>query len=298
MKRLLNIDGGGIRIYFSLLILNYIEKRTNKRIIDLFDFYAGVSASSIILAALLTKYTVDEMLVLFKEISKNIFYKSIYYTITSGFGFFYSKYPDTNINYELEKLLGDEKISAVKKPLIILTYDLVNTKSKNFHSYKNSDYKLWEVVRSSTAAPTYFPPYKMDEFMLIDGGVVTNNLSEYIFINALDYYGPQEEFFQVSIGTGTYTRKFDYPPSGLWSWGSSIIDVFFSATSTYEMNTLNKISKFEKLKSFYRIDINLEQPISLDDYNSFDTIEEIFNKWLENNKNYLDTICDELEKLT
>ena len=64
------------------------------------------------------------------------------------------------------------------------------------------------------------------------------------------------------------------------------------------MNTLNKISKFEKLKSFYRIDINLEQPISLDDYNSFDTIEEIFNKWLENNKNYLDTICDELEKLT
>jgi hypothetical protein len=298
MKKLLNIDGGGIRIYFSLLILNYIEKRTNKKIIDMFDFYAGVSASSIILAALLTKYSVEEMLVLFKDISKKIFYKSYFYTITSGFGFFSSKYPDTNVNYELEKLLGDEKMSSVKKPLIILTYDLVNTKSKNFHSYKNNDYKLWEVVRSSTAAPTYFPPYKLDEFMLIDGGVVTNNLSEYIFINALDYYGHDEEFFQVSIGTGTYNHKFDYPPSGLWSWGSSIIDVFFSATSTYEMNSLNKISKFEKLKSFYRIDINLTNPISLDDYNSFEMIEEIYNKWLENNKNYLDTICDELEKLT
>jgi len=45
MKRLLNIDGGGVRVYFPLLILDYIEQKTGKNILDLFDYYAGVSAS-------------------------------------------------------------------------------------------------------------------------------------------------------------------------------------------------------------------------------------------------------------
>ena len=58
MKRLLNIDGGGVRVYFPLLILDYIEQKTGKNILDLFDYYAGVSASSIILSGLLTKYSV------------------------------------------------------------------------------------------------------------------------------------------------------------------------------------------------------------------------------------------------
>ena len=30
------------------------------------------------------------------------------------------------------------------------------------------------------------------------------------------------------------------------------------------------------------------------DYNSFDQMDLIYNKWLETNKEYLDKICDEL----
>jgi patatin-like phospholipase/acyl hydrolase len=81
MKKLLNIDGGGVRVYFPLLILNYIEKKTNKKIIDLFDFYSGVSASSIILAGLLTNYSVEEIIKKFKTLSAQIFYKSYLYSI-------------------------------------------------------------------------------------------------------------------------------------------------------------------------------------------------------------------------
>ena len=303
MKRLLNIDGGGIRIYLSLLILKYIEGQTNKKIIDLFDYFAGVSASSIILAGLLTRYSVDEMIIIFKDITNKIFYKSYYYSITSGFGLFNSKYPDYYINEEFKKVFEDIKLSDVKKPLSILTYDMETNKPVSFHSYttctpclctQNNNYKLWELVRSSTAAPTYFPPYILDKYTLIDGGVVTNNLSEYIFINALEQFGTDEEYSQLSIGTGTYNHKFETLPRGLWSWSGSIMDVLFSATSNYEMSTLNKISHFEKLKTYNRVDIKLNEPIAMDDYTSFDKMDSIFDSWLNINQEDLDKICSEL----
>jgi patatin-like phospholipase/acyl hydrolase len=298
MKKLLNIDGGGVRVYFSLLILNYIEEKTNKNIVELFDYYAGVSASSIILAGLLTKYTVKDMLKIFKDISSKIFYRSIYQVITSGFGLFYSKYTDDNINIELKKLLENFKLNDCKKPLAVLTYDLNSSKPICFYSYQDISHDLsqdlWKVIRGSTAAPTYFQPYKLNDYSLIDGGVVTNNLSEMTFLDALNRYGDTEEYFQLSIGTGVYHKKFTETPSGLWSWSGSILDIFFNATSSYEMLSLNKLSKYENLKFFHRVDITLEQDIKLDDYNSFDLMDSIFDEWLENNKDYLDTICDQL----
>ena len=303
MKKLLNIDGGGIRVYFSLLILNYIEKKTGKNILDLFDYFAGVSASSIVLSALLTKYTVQDMLKLFKEISEKIFYRSLIHMVKSGFGFFDSKYTDYYINIELEKMFENYKLNDLKKPLSILTYDLKTSKALCFYSYKkNSDNDLWKIIRGSTAAPTYFCPYILDNHIMIDGGVVTNNLSEAIFVDALEYYGHNEEFFQLSIGTGFYRNKTNNIPSGILSWLSSdnnagsIIDVFFNASSSYEMSTLDKLYKLECLKNFYRVDVELPVDIKLDDCNSFDLIEKIFNDWINEdiNKNYLDNMIQEL----
>ncbi len=297
MKRLLNIDGGGVRVYFPLLILNYIEQRTGKKILDLFDYYSGVSASSIILSGLLTKYSVKEIIDLFKELSKVIFYKSYYYSITSGFGLLSSKYPECYINEEFQKFFKDMKLSDVKKPLSILTYDLANSKPICWHSYScASDYNLWEIVRGSTAAPTYFPPYKLESHLLVDGGVVTNNLSELIFTHALTHFGKEENFFQLSIGTGSYNPKPHNAPSGLLSWSGSIINVFFNASASYEMGQLKKLSLIENLKYFYRVDINLETDITLDDYNAFDQMDQIFTKWLEANIDYLNNICDDLIK--
>jgi hypothetical protein len=72
------------------------------------------------------------------------------------------------------------------------------------------------------------------------------------------------------------------------------MDVLFSATSNYEMNTLNKISHFEKLKKYDRVDIELIEPIVLDDYTSFDKMDTIFNMWINIYHTDLDKICSEL----
>jgi patatin-like phospholipase/acyl hydrolase len=299
MKKLLNIDGGGVRVYFPLLILDYIEQKTGKKIIDLFDYYSGVSSSSILLSGLLTKYSVKELIKLFKELSKSIFYRSYYYIIKSGFGLFNSKYTDYYINQELKKLFQDLKLSDVKKPLTILSYDLHTSKPIYYDTYSKKesldsliDHNLWEVVRGSTAAPTYFPPYNLGSHLLIDGGVVTNNLSELIYSKANTYFEEKENFFQLSIGTGCYKPKMKSKPSGLLSW-SNLLDISFNASSSFEENEFKTLS-LNNVKYFHRLEINLDNDIILDDYNSFNQMDQIFNKWLEKNQNNLDKICDEL----
>ena len=305
MKKLLNIDGGGVRVYFSLLILEYIENRTNKKILDLFDYFSGVSASSIVLSGLLTKYSVKEMITRFKEISSKVFYRSYYHMITSGFGFFDSKYNDYNINSELQLLFAGMKLHDCIKPLSILTYDMNTSKPVCFYSYKDINmisegelpgYDLWKIIRGSTAAPTYFPPYIAYNMNMVDGGVVANNLSELTFIDSLNYFGQKETYMQVSIGTGIYNPKNKDVPSGIWSWSGAIVDTFFSASSGNMMIALDKISKFENLKNFYRIDIELQNEIKLDDYSAFDMMERIFENWMDNNHEYLNSICDDLLK--
>lgn len=296
MKKLLNIDGGGVRVYFPLLILKYIENKTGKPITDLFDFYSGVSASSIILSSILTKYSLDDVISLFKQISNNIFYKSYFYTFKSLFGVFNSKYPDYYIDSELQKIFQGLTLGDIKKPLSILTYDLSTGKPLCWQSFNDThkEYDLWKLIRSSCSAPTYFQPFILNEHILIDGGVITNNLSELIFTHSLSYYGFNEQFFQLSIGTGCYNPKLNNTPSGLWSWSNSLINVFFNASASYEMNTLKKLSNLENIKHYYRLNINLEEDIMLDDYTAFDKMEKIFNKWLEENSSFLDTICNEL----
>lgn len=316
MKKLLNIDGGGVRVYLPLLILNYIEKKTNKRILDLFDYFSGVSASSIILSGLLIEHNVESLIKIFKELAPKIFYKSYYYSLSSTFGMTNSKYPDYYINQELEKIFGTKKISELSKPFTILSYDLNKIKPIQFHSHKkhhhsehimgsselnqdvqhleHKDYELWKIIRASTAAPTYFPPMQLDNLLLVDGGVVVNNLSELIFINALEQWGAHQDYYQLSLGSGFFNKKHDGKLLGIISWSTKILDVLFAASSAYETMATKKLSKIQNLKQFHRINIELDKDIGLDDYTTFGLMDKIFESWLANNKELLDKICDEL----
>jgi len=295
MKKLLNIDGGGIKVYFALLILKYIETKTQKKITEIFDFYAGVSASSIILSGILTNHSLDYIIDKLKLVGNNIFYKSKYYSIISLFGLINSKYPDIHVNKEFEFIFKDNKLKDIDKPYIILCYDLVSQNPIYYASYDDSlnDELLWKIIRSSTAAPILFPPYKLNDKILIDGGIVNNDLSELIYTKALNYY-ENEEFIQLSIGTGIYKPKLTPMPLGLLSWNKTILETIFYAHSKYEYNTMKDLSKINNLKHFFRINILLDKYISLDDFNAFNEMDLIFDEWISNkdNINYLDEICN------
>src|SRR5215213_5030930 len=61
---------------------------------------------------------------------------------------------------------------------------LYNLRTRPGKPYSNLDLKLWQLVRASTAAPTFFPPEVIDfegddgepyEFIFVDGGVTMYN---------------------------------------------------------------------------------------------------------------------------
>ncbi|HEV7821715.1 MAG TPA: patatin-like phospholipase family protein, partial [Burkholderiales bacterium] len=82
----------------------------------------------------------------------------------------------------------------------------------------NLNLPLWQLVRASTAAPTYFPPEQItigpNNFIFVDGGITTyNNPAFQLFLMATaEPYNVRwktaspEDMLIVSIGTGTSPR--------------------------------------------------------------------------------------------
>eukprot|EP01026_Neomeris_dumetosa_P028879 TRINITY_DN233_c0_g1_i3.p1 TRINITY_DN233_c0_g1~~TRINITY_DN233_c0_g1_i3.p1 ORF type:complete len:424 (-),score=37.34 TRINITY_DN233_c0_g1_i3:212-1483(-) len=109
------------------------------------------------------------------------------------------------------------------------------------------DYRLWEIVRSSCAAPTYFPAHKIrstdDSYSAthVDGGVVANNI-DYLGIN---YYCTRHDINVrnvaiLSLGTGTQDKNLAQGRSldrGSIRWINDLIHILLSGGD--EVNELN-----------------------------------------------------------
>jgi hypothetical protein len=97
-------------------------------------------------------------------------------------------------------------------------WSLLNLPGQKFYGM-NKDLRLWEVVRSSTAAPTYFNPQAIADVgqgeaaVFVDGGVsMHNNPALLLFLVAtLEGYGLQwpmgnDELLLCSVGTGSFFK--------------------------------------------------------------------------------------------
>ncbi len=310
MKNILSIDGGGVRCYMPLRLLCEIEKRTNTPICNLFDYFTGVSASSLILGLLLVKnqdgtpkFTTSKILQEFKENCKNIFYYSYFDLVKTGWGWLAPKYSNSKFQKILQDNFGKTCLGELLKPICILTYDLNHEYSCYFNNNENGFLEISQCILCSTAAPTYFYPYNYNydnvDHAFIDGGVITNNPAELCFIKASEHY-KHDNFYTISIGTGyTFEKKansvFSY---GLLGWSKNIINTLFDANSSAqitELNMLDIIVKREKQKnSLNRIDFELEKDINLDDVEAFNMMEKIMDKWIENNNELINKLCNKL----
>jgi patatin-like phospholipase/acyl hydrolase len=67
----------------------------------------------------------------------------------------------------------------------------------------NKDVNLRDAILASCAAPTFFAPKSLDNFLLADGGLWANNPSTIAFTEALSTFGKDtREIRMLSIGTG------------------------------------------------------------------------------------------------
>src|SRR6516162_3502599 len=240
-KKLLAIDGGGIRGVLALEVLQKIEDllktksgRADFVLADYFDYIAGTSTGGIIAAGLAIGKPVKEILDFYLQAGAQMFVKANLLRRLRN------KFEDEPLAAKLREVfaadttLGSEKLQT----LLLLVMRNATTDSPwpisnnpyakyNDSARPDSNLKLplWQLVRASTAAPTYFPPEVIvlpsaaptgeREFVFVDGGVTMyNNPTFQMFLMAtLDrYWSAKPEarwrpgadgMLIVSVGTGT-----------------------------------------------------------------------------------------------
>jgi patatin-like phospholipase/acyl hydrolase len=278
--KILSIDGGGIRGLIPAMVLAKIEEMTSKPICKLFNFISGTSTGGII-ALCLTKpsnnnkdipeYSAQDIVNLYVENGKKIFSSNILHKIISFNGLFDEKYSSGGIESLLKKYLGTSRLSDCLTNVLIPSYEIGLRRPfffKNWHAKSKDDKKnnfyMWQVARATSAAPTYFEPFKLEidndnSYCFIDGGVFANNPAMCAFADAKVIYKDIEDILIVSLGTGEFTRSIPYDKAkdwGLAKWAKPILDTIFDG----ESDTVDyQLRQLLKRNNYYRIQASLEK---------------------------------------
>jgi len=254
VKRVLSIDGGGIRGLIPALVLAEIEKQTGKAIADMFDLIAGTSTGGILAMGLTIpgdgsrpKYTASDLVHLYEQEGRTIFPCNRWERVRARvWSLMEEKYSDTGIHSVLTRYFGTALFKDALAELVITSYDIERRRPHFFKRWREKEnttdsFLMVDVARATSAAPTYFEPYKLttrdttrEYYALIDGGVFANNPSVCAFAEALRLYGKDTEFILVSLGTGEMTRPILYSDAvkwGLASWARPVMGIMFDGVS-------------------------------------------------------------------
>jgi len=264
--RILSIDGGGIRGVIPAVFLTRLEEKANKHASELFDYIVGTSTGGILALGLTvpnadgtSKYAAKDLLALYENEGQKIFPKS---QLTFLRGLFGPKYGPDGIEPLLRKYFGERVLlGEAATRAIIPTYLFEGPPSQAkrtqrhlfLKSYRDTGAFLymWEVARSASAAPTYFPPFRIpipaaldhsqgkdESAALVDAGVFANNPTTYAisivredepWIRDLDRN--KSRLMIVSLGTGRAPRSLSYESAygwGLFNWAEPLADIAFS----------------------------------------------------------------------
>lgn len=239
-KRILTLDGGGLRGILTLGILRRVEAVLRERhgndasfrLCHYFDLIAGTSTGAIIAAALALGMSVEEVIRHYQQLGREVFCKDWF-----RHGILRARYDEAALVTNLKRVFGETVTlgdASIKTGLLVMTKRLDtgspwplgnNPKGRYFRAdadarwISNGDYPLWQVVRASTAAPSYFDPEAITIAVeqgktpvvgrFVDGGVSPFNnpaLQALMYATMCGYRvnwkASPDELLLVSIGTG------------------------------------------------------------------------------------------------
>jgi patatin-like phospholipase/acyl hydrolase len=240
-RKLLALDGGGIRGVMTLEVLAKIESelqqklgRTDKFVLsDYFDYIAGTSTGAIIATCLSLGMRVDAIRKFYIDSGPAMFDKTNLIR-----RYFRNKFSDVKLSKKLQNVIAEQsgEVMATLGSRALKTYLMLVLRNATTDSpwpvsnnpaakYNdparpdcNLNLPLWQLVRASTAAPTYFPPEVINfkgkdkenyEFIFVDGGVTMyNNPAFQLFLMAtlkpykIEWPTGEDKMLLVSLGTG------------------------------------------------------------------------------------------------
>ncbi|XP_043285174.1 calcium-independent phospholipase A2-gamma-like isoform X2 [Venturia canescens] len=284
--RILTIDGGGIRGLVVLEMLKKLEQLTGQKVHEMFDYMCGVSTGAILSATLggLKRKSLDEISELYKALSTKIFTRG---TIRGASNLVWShSYYDTELwEQMLQEHLGDKDliktardpnspkfaaVSAVINHAPIMVYIFRNytlpyrVESQYMGSHRH---KVWEAVRASAAAPTYFGEFKQGDYLFTDGGLMVNNPCAVAIHEAKQLWPNTPIQCVVSFGTGRIPTVIgdsgnDVGESTI-GWKEKFHKILASATDTEAVHTM--LNDLLPDHVYYRFNPYLTEMLSMEE---------------------------------
>ncbi len=271
-KRILALDGGGIRGALTLGFLERLEriireKENNKDLLlcDYFDLIGGTSTGAIIAAGLSIGKTAGEIKNLYLSIGEKIFGQKNHWYI-NPIKWYKASYSFEPLENALEDFFGDITMGSdkIKTGLCIITkradtfstWPILNNPNGKYFKY-NKNMMLHKVVRASAAAPTYFKPKQIDVgggqiATFIDGGLsLANNPAFQLFLigtlKGFPYRWPlgEDKITLVSVGTGSSKKYIDankVAKFGLADWAKEIPNMLMEDANYFNQTVLQYLS--------------------------------------------------------
>lgn len=249
-KKILACDGGGILGLISVEILARVEAdlrhalgKPDLVLADWFDFVCGTSTGAVIAACIATGMSMEQIRAFYVGSGEQMFDKA---ALFKRLRYNYNDEPlAEKLRSELNRALGYAPSASpatlgdpgLRSLLMMVlrnhTTDSPWPVSNNPRAHYNQRFKadgtprhdcnldlpLWQLVRASTAAPTFFPPevvvFAADtpdeyQFIFVDGGVTTYNNAAFLAFQMataapyrINWPTGTDRLMIVSVGTGS-----------------------------------------------------------------------------------------------
>ncbi|MFN2309555.1 MAG: patatin-like phospholipase family protein [Gammaproteobacteria bacterium] len=236
-KKILTLDGGGIRGLLTVEVLARIEALLREQLgrgedfvlADYFDFVAGTSTGAIIAVCVSLGMKVADIRAFYLQSGAEMFDKA---SILKRLRY---RYEDEKLAGLMQSVIGKDTTLGSDKLKTLLMMVMRNASTDSPWPVSNNpgalynqrvrpdgsprdncnlDLPLWQLVRASTAAPVYFPPELVRigsrDFVFVDGGITPyNNPAFQAFLMAtvepyaIRWSTGETRMLVVSIGTGT-----------------------------------------------------------------------------------------------
>src|SRR5918994_2564837 len=321
MKKVLSIDGGGIRGIIPAMVLAEIERRTGKLTSEVFDLVAGTSTGGI-LALGLTKpgqggkaqYSAETLIELYETEGGKIFDLGVWHQLQSVGGLAEERYPSKGIDEVAKRYFDDVPLAEALTEVLVTAYEIerrgpwfFKRRHARDENREGDNFLMRDVARATSAAPTYFEPLQLTwgphgERAFIDGGVHSNNPAMCAYVEARKIHPGENDFLVLSLGTGEPTRHMPYKEVKGWGlalWAQPILNVVFDGvadTVDYQLRELLSTEEGET-RRYYRFQTVLD--IGKDDMDdasatNIQALKQKAREIISKNEAALEALCSQL----
>ena len=214
-RRVLSIDGGGLKGVMPAAFLAEIETRTGKRVVDHFDLVVGTSTGGIIALGIGLGLPCSQILDFYHEKGPDVFGQSggrLRSVPIRGWRWVrrlvVNKHPAEPLRCELNEVFGNRCLGESHTRLVIPAWNSLQRRPYLFKTAHHQDFEMdyrvsaVQVAMATAAAPTYLPAHRLGGGLeLVDGGVWANNPATVAAIEATAVLGwPPESVSLLSLG--------------------------------------------------------------------------------------------------